>query len=507
MKFRFITIISLILLVLSILSFFNIFENLRFYFIALFLISVLMLIYDLTGNFVKFLAFAVPILLLTYILYMNFLPLGFSDNRVIEVGSAKDDSGIFYLEQSSSLGARQVIDGTYFRPVDGIVNAVYKPSVILKNVTVSAELKGEGVYFVKQPELNFKLDYFDLDKFEVLAPHTTYKQFLQGKEINLSEINNEQFAVNINYNSAKQNNLLTGDISLKQDSKQIIVNYINNNIERKITYNLPDFFIGKQHEILLGFNKENIYLFVDSEFVGKSIANKVNIKQIKLNEGQVKVFGNYENQVKETIAKDNDCLVFDGKTRLILPNSFDNFETGPFVVYVEWKPLVANNSQQLIGHFNWEVWQNKDKIQFRVGRMYNQGPSYSVFYPVKEDFFNRVHNLLAVYNPSQKANESGYIELYVDENFAERKEFGNETIWKDYNGAQDLGLGWSPHNYEDNPYFNGNICSAKFAYTKLVSKQSDKLEFNVEQVIGEDVKIPIIGQGNLKEVKIKIIKN
>jgi hypothetical protein len=448
-------------------------------------------------------AYLIPVIIILIILYFNFLPFGFSDTQVINVGTPKDTSGVFYLEESPALGARQMIDGDYFRTVDGVVYAVYEPKEVLKDTNVDVRLEGENVSFVLMPSIDEVLwDYdfmkmIDNNEFEISAPQTIYSQFLDGEEVNIASIGNKAFAIKIIYNSTTQNNILTGDLSIIQNSKQIIVNYTNNKTQKQIKYNLPDFFIGKEHEIVLGYNKENVYLFVDKEFVGKNIANLASIKQVNLNRLNFTVYSNYNKMIKEIIEKDEKgCLYFDGNTRLTLQNSSDKFETGPFAVYVEWKPEVANNSQQIIGHGNWELWQNEKNVQFMVGRMYNNGPMYSIYYPVSEDFFNNKHSLLAIYNPSQ----NGYIELYVDEIYAGKKEFGNETIWKDY-GGNDLTLGWTPHNYGNSPYYEGSICNAKFVYQKIEPPQTKEINFiNNKEII----RILMMGSGELRKVKIKV---
>ena len=109
----------------------------------------------------KIISWIAPIAIIVFILYMNFLPFGFSETRTIIVGSETDITpGVFYLEQSPALGARQEFEGQTFRAVDGVVNVIYKPDQILRDATVSAELKGEGVYFIEQPDIsNVSWDY------------------------------------------------------------------------------------------------------------------------------------------------------------------------------------------------------------------------------------------------------------------------------------------------------------------------------------------------------------
>jgi hypothetical protein len=155
------------------------------------------------------------------------------------------------------------------------------------------------------------------------------------------------------------------------------------------------------------------------------------------------------------------AATFNGKdTRLQLTNSSDNLEDGPMSIYAEWTPTDSDNStQQVVGHYNWEIWQNKDSVEFRTGRMNNaDGSLYSIKYPVKPEFFGAKHTVLAIYVPS----DNGYIELYVDENFAGRTYFKVDKIWKEY-GDQNLTFGWTPHNYSKSPYYSGSLTTVKIS--------------------------------------------
>ena len=168
---------------------------------------------------------------------------------------------------------------------------------------------------------------------------------------------------------------------------------------------------------------------------------------------------------------------FDGTARLELASSSDMFEDGPFTIYAEWMPINdASSSQQIVGHYNWELWQNKDSVYFQVGRMNNAtGTSYSIKYPVDETFFNQKHSAVAVYSPS---NTNGYIELFVDGIFIGRTSLGPDKIWKEYNGNNNLSFGWSSHNYNKNPYFRGSLYQIKIA-TKDISFNQPKIDFIV----------------------------
>ena len=178
---------------------------------------------------------------------------------------------------------------------------------------------------------------------------------------------------------------------------------------------------------------------------------------------------------------------FDGKSKLELPNSANMFENGPFSVYVEWTPKDSEHDlQEIAGHFNWELLQNKNSVIFQVGRMNaDKGLFYSLSYPINKEFFNAKHSALAIYNSS----ENGYIDLFVDGNFAGRKYFGIDKIWKDYGGSQaNLSFGqWS----KDTSFFKGDLYKANIIGKNILINKS---------------KINFITKGN-SELNISIVSN
>jgi hypothetical protein len=186
----------------------------------------------------------------------------------------------------------------------------------------------------------------------------------------------------------------------------------------------------------------------------------------------------------------DDAMHFDGTSRLELASSTDRFENNPFSIYVVWTPKNSyNNLQQIVGHYNWELIQNIDTVTFQVGRMGSTtGGFYSVKFPITPDFFNTEHTALAIYHPASLPNEQGYIELYVDGIFAYRTYFGQEVINPDY-GNENLSLGWSPHNYEQNPHFYGNIKTLKVADHNVVPT-TKQVSFKI--ISAEELVFPLV---------------
>lgn len=298
---------------------------------------------------VKFAAYAIPAAFLIYVLYMNFLPFGYSKTFVINVGSATDTKvGEFYLEPSKDLSERKVsTDGaTTYRELNGMANVVFKPKAVLKNAEITVSVEGEGI--------------------SIIPPHIDF----------------DPSTVNWDYNW-------------------------------DFTKEIPKDLTG------------NAFMF-------------------------------------------DDEATFNGKdTRLELPNSADKFEDGPTSIYAEWTPTDSeNNYQQIVGHFNWELWQNKENVEFRVGRMNDgQGPVNSIEKPVSTDFFGQPHSALAIYNPG----DNGYIEFYVDGNFSGRTYFKTDKIWKDY-GNQNVSAGKSGHG--SSTFFKGNIGSIQIVSKNVLPSKS-----------------------------------
>jgi hypothetical protein len=65
-------------------------------------------------------------------------------------------------------------------------------------------------------------------------------------------------------------------------------------------------------------------------------------------------------------------------------------------------------NQQIIGHYNWELWQNNDSVRISVGRLDNKNGSMpSISYKVNQTtFFNQNHFALVIYK-ADKNNSKG----------------------------------------------------------------------------------------------------
>jgi hypothetical protein len=178
---------------------------------------------------------------------------------------------------------------------------------------------------------------------------------------------------------------------------------------------------------------------------------------------------------------------FDGGGRAELASSSDMFEDGPFTVYVDWMPIDnTKDSQEIVGHYNWELVQNKDSITFQVGRMSNQdGPFYSVEYKINEPelFFKIKHSLLANYTPDPNKSK-GFIELYIDNKYAGRTELGQSIIWTEY-GNKNISVGRSGHGNAQN--FKGYIYKIDLSRLSI----APMLKRFIQRVDNDTIRLPI----------------
>ena len=203
-----------------------------------------------------------------------------------------------------------------------------------------------------------------------------------------------------------------------------------------------------------------------------------------------------------------NCTYFNAirEETLSLLNSSNMFESGPMSVYVKWKPSktseVLGNYHSLVGHYNWEIYQGAEDIKFQLGRMNDEnGSFYAINFPIDEKWFENEHELLSVYSPNSFVGE-GYIELFVDGDFAGRVDLGRDVIYEDYNAGKNLGLGWSSHSYGRNPSFDGCIYDVKIVEEVVEEKRYNEV-LNFDNL---PLTFPIIGKGNISSINIEILQ-
>lgn len=291
----------------------------------------------------RFLAYAIPLGFLLYVLYWNFLPFGYDETFTINVGSPGDTnaSNEFYLEPSKYLSEpkTEANGTTTYRELNGIAYAIFRPKAVLTNATITVSVEGDGV--------------------GIIPPHIDF------------------------------------------DPNSVQWDYAWD-----FTKGIPSDLTG------------NAFYWKDS-------------------------------------TSTPGCAYFDGNSRLEFASSSDMFENGPFTVYAEWTP--ENNkgdNQEIVGHYNWEILQNLESVQFQVGRMDGiDNNFYFVTYPiVNQDFFVEKHTLIATYIPETSNSRLGYIDLTIDNSFVGRTYFGKSHIRNNFGNSN---LTFGINNFSSGSYFRG----------------------------------------------------
>lgn len=353
-----------------------------------------------------FLAYAIPLAFLLYVLYINFLPFGYNKTFTIDVGAEgdTDSSKAFYLQPSKDLSEKKVAeDGTTYRELNGMANVVFKPGVVLKDAEITLEVEGDGVEIIP-PYIDFNPDDYEWDySWDFTKDPKTNNVF----RAEISEAVREELLEDAQKPAVEKIKLPTGE-----------------SIEKQL-----DMTVAEKE----GLTPEE-YLKEATTLTGDAFPFE-------------------------------GCMYFDGKSKLELPHTADKFEDGPFTVYVEWKPEDdTKDYQEIIGHYNWEILQYKNRVRLVIGRMNNhQGKFYDLFHLFNKKnntFNNKTHSLMAIYNPMKK-----YIELSVDKKTI-GKRYVTGSIWDEY-GNKNLSLGKTYHLNNKKPNFQGCIYSIKIINTEI----------------------------------------
>jgi hypothetical protein len=171
------------------------------------------------------------------------------------------------------------------------------------------------------------------------------------------------------------------------------------------------------------------------------------------------------------------CMNFSEGTRLELASSSELFETDAFSIYIKWTPRDSlSDFQQILGHYNWEFSQYPDKIRFQIGEMLANEPIFhSINFPIDQDFFDKTHTALFSYS-SKSLYGKGYIEMYIDGEYAGRKYFDEEGINPTY-WDKPLSMGKSWHG--GSSYFTGCIHNLKIINQTIAYPTSTTLHTDV----------------------------
>ena len=108
------------------------------------------------------LAYAIPIIIVVYISYYNIIPL--QDTYNLDVGRIGDVSKgqELYLLEGQDLGSRAMLDGKFFRTVNGEVDLIFNPKALVHNRTIIAEIEAENV-FITSDEIDFNINNYEWD--------------------------------------------------------------------------------------------------------------------------------------------------------------------------------------------------------------------------------------------------------------------------------------------------------------------------------------------------------
>jgi len=450
-----------------------------------------------SSNFLKTASYLLPVIIVASIFYINFHSFTTDEKLTLDVGNP-DDTDInseFYIA-GDGLGPRQEVNGEYFRVIDGSAYAVYKPKNILRDATIEVTWEGEDLIYPEYPNIDeIEWDYeWDadniLDYFEIETQLFNYEDFLDGIPTDSPDFS-KPFAIFFEWEAQENIVLADGDITLEQDARTITLK----SEQSIITHTIDDFTIGQEFNATVGFDGEYIYLFVGQEYINAAKAENIQI----VTKQNGKSFEFEEDKFEKKLKTKDGCIYFD-KTRLEFPDSKDMFEEGPWSVYVEWVPEKQENNQQIIGHYNWEMFQNANNVSFRIGDMALGGKiRHSLSYQVDPFFSNQKNSLLGIYKESIIKNSPGFITMFVNNRLVGKKYFGTDSLRPDY--SRNLSLGQTFHGGAR--FFEGQICSVKFSYTQPTQNYKNSLEIN----ISEDDEITFaLPSGKLHKLEINVIQ-
>ncbi len=372
----------------------------------------------------------IGILLFLHVIWWNYLPFGYSEELVLDVGSSNDLNGKIYLVESEGLGPRICIEKDCYREINGSVEVRFDPKIVIDNNTyMEIEIDGE----------------FEEDVFIII--NGNYQPIY---------LKNQNFSYSENLKDS------IWDFSIKPE------------LEIDFTKNL----------------EEQGFIVINETEKSKYKCNGFSCyENDTLIEKEILVI--YGNMIFENITKG---LEFDGiDDKIELLGSYDRFENESFILNVVGEIFDINrNTSQIVGHFNWEIIVQQNKVNFMLGRMENSsGP----FYTNSVKFENERFDFTYIYDKFEKKD------VFNSNVLVSRKEFKNESIFLSYNSETNLGFGYTRHNYEKGEYFKGRI--EKFIIGKIENFELiSPTKFNIQEP-----KIYISGVGKINDIKYRIFKN
>jgi len=156
----------------------------------------------------------------------------------------------------------------------------------------------------------------------------------------------------------------------------------------------------------------------------------------------------------------------------------------------------SRNTSQIVGHYNWEIVIDKNKVKGMLGRMNNStGPFYTNSFYSKNGSFDFTY----IYDKGITKD------FFNDGNLVSKKYFNNDSIYLDY-GEEDLSFGHTKHNYGNGEFFEGEIKSFSFGKSstiKVIISSKITLKSNYDK-LDNKYSFPLIGIGNVKKINIKV---
>ena len=435
------------------------------------------------------LAYLVPISVLLGVVLVNIFPYGLDQTIQLDVGSDTDTEGVL---QVKDMGNPQEIANTPFRGIRDMGTLLFDPIVLPEPTDIfRLSLTGSHVFWQKPPVFP-SIGWQEIQSEDLVAEadHTLYSQIL-SPEVDSIE-NQETFAILLKGTFLPGEELITGNITLTLTPAEVVLG-LDGTEYRTL---LPGRFLGREQEIALAYDGE-YKLFLSQELVGRFPGLPLTSFETQYQNAR---FTAGFDPLEATFSTDNQCLVLDGKTRLILPESSDRFDDNAFSVSLDWTPSDNTlDTQQIMGHFNWELSQNKTSVQFRVGRTNPDGEFFRISHPIGENFFDQTHSLLAVYSPAPSVTQDGYIELYINDFLVGRQNIGQATIQTDY--SQNLTIGQSYHGSTESSYFEGQVCNPMIRMQALPGQPVSDITVPYHTI---EQQIPVFGNGALQQVRVKI---
>ncbi len=373
------------------------------------------------------LAYGIPLAFLAYVLYINYLPFGYERTFTIDVGAEGDTDSrkAFYLQPSPDLSAPKVApDGTTYRELNGIAYAVFKPPVVLRDAEITVTVEGDEGVSIIPPVIDFDPDEHEWDYV---------------------------------WDFTKQETAFTPQVSERALADWLRCSTSTEEIAKWLDQGgtiIGDFDL-QALEMTLGTSTDS------TPEAGSAIASPA--------PSEICVQLPVPDLVGNAFWFDGG-MYFDGNSRLEMPGTADMFEDGPFTVYVEWVPEESsNNFQQLVGRYSWEIYQNSNGTEFRIGRLNDDNRSF--LSTKSTNFYNNSNNtLVAVYFPNT-IQKNGFFDSYLNGNSTGRTPIGDSVFLEGYSAERVLSLGKGDHGSAN--FFKGKIYNVRISQEELISKKNN----------------------------------